>query len=59
MYHPVPLNWMAGEEIRLTTGAPHLGHFSGGLSLALCSTSHTSWHLVHWYSYIGIIFSSE
>jgi hypothetical protein len=30
MYQPVPLNWMAGDDISLRTGPlPQFGHVSG------------------------------
>ena len=33
MYHPVPLNWIAGDESSFATGpAPQLGHTDTGAS---------------------------
>lgn len=39
MYHPLPLNMMAGGEISLVTGCPHRVHSLIGSSLILCFTS--------------------
>jgi hypothetical protein len=32
MYQPVPLNWMAGDEMSFVTGPPHFGQTLTGSS---------------------------
>ena len=50
MYHPLPLNMMAGEEINLVTSLPQRGQSLMGSSLILCFSSNRWVQLVHWYS---------
>jgi hypothetical protein len=45
MYHPLPLNMMAGAEINLVTGWPHRMQADTGTSLNRCFTSKRCWQL--------------
>jgi hypothetical protein len=47
MYHPLPLNMMAGAEISLPTDFPHRAQVATGSSFMLCFNSNLyeqSWH---------------
>src|SRR5262249_8711105 len=56
MYHPLPLNWSPGAEIRRSTSPPQPSCTVSGESLNFCRTSYTLPHLEHLYSYKGILF---
>lgn len=47
MYHPLPLNMMAGEEINFVTSLPQRGHSLMGSSLMLCFSSNRWAQPVH------------
>lgn len=49
MYHPVPLNWMAGAEASFWISAPQVGQTVKGGSENLRITSKRP-SLGHWYS---------
>lgn len=50
MYHPLPLNMMAGGEISFVTSLPHRTHSLMGSSLMLCFTSNRCAQLLQRYS---------
>jgi hypothetical protein len=52
MYHPVPLNWMAGAESSFCTSAPQVGQAESAASENFWITSKRP-QLAHWYSYKG------
>jgi hypothetical protein len=39
MYHPDPLNWIAGDDSSFFTAPPHFGHVSIGASENFWMTS--------------------
>lgn len=47
MYQPLPLNMIAGDEIRRRTGFPHRSQVAMGSSLMLCLTSNLYEQLSH------------
>src|ERR1051325_6336345 len=54
MYHPVPLNWIAGDDSSRRTGPlPHSLHVSTGGSENFWITSNRRPHASHSYSYNG------
>src|SRR3954469_16480792 len=59
MYQPVPLNWIAGDDISLRTWLPHFGHTSSGGSENFRIISNRWPHFSHSYSYNGITQSSS
>jgi hypothetical protein len=50
MYQPLPLNMMAGDEIRRCTGFPHRAQAVTGSSFMLCFTSNLYAQLSQKYS---------
>ncbi len=54
MYHPDPLNWIAGDDSSFFTTPPHFGHTSIGASENFWITSKRCAQASHWYSYSGI-----
>ena len=54
MYHPLPLNWIAGEDSSFRTLPPQAVHSSSGGSENLRITSKRWPHASHSYSYSGM-----
>jgi len=50
MYHPLPLNMIAGDEMSFLTALPHLLQATTGGSLSFCRTSKRLLQESHAYS---------
>jgi hypothetical protein len=50
MYHPDPLNWIAGDDMSFFTAPPHEVHAATGASEYFWITSKRDPQASHWYS---------